>query len=273
MKQITAFSIIAILFLQLTSCSKSNDATPAATVTWTKSVTMSTKFEVPALATRSETGTATLDLLSDNTLKYNIVVSGLASGDVITGAHIHLGNAASSGGVYIPFTVPANFSGTTLTGTTGVLTAGQIDTLKNQPAYVNVHTTQAASGLIRGQIDSKVTFAADVTMTGANEVPAVTTTATGLATIRVTEDKNIYVKVVVSNLESTDALSAAHIHSGASTVSGPVILGFYSAATDFGVVKKLALTDALYTSLLNDVIYVNAHSTTRPSGLVRGQIR
>ena len=110
-------------------------------------------------------------------------------------------------------------------------------------------------------------------MNGANEVPAVSTTATGLAIIRMTEDKKLYVKVTVSNIEAGDVLSAAHIHSGISTVSGPVVLGFYSAAADFSTLKKLTVDDTFYNTLLTASLYVNAHSTMRGSGLVRGQIR
>lgn len=270
MKKILTFCAIVVIASQLTSCTK-NSETPAPTVTWTKTVSLSTKFEVPAIANRNETATATLELLSDNTLKYNIALTGLSSSDALAAAHIHIGNAGVSGGVYIP--LDGTFSGSTVVGTTPVLRAGQIDSLKTKESYVNVHSTQVPGGLVRGQVDSKVVFAADVVMTGASEVPAVTTTATGLATIRMTEDKKVYVKVVVNNLETADVLSAAHIHSGATGVNGGVILGFYAAASDFGTLKILTATDAFYNSLLNDAVYVNAHSVMRPGGVVRGQIR
>ncbi len=269
MKNRYYFILLLLALSFVTGCSKNTD-TPAPTVTWTSTVSMSTKFEVPAVANRNETATAELQILSDNTLKYNIVLSNLTAGDAIAAAHIHLGNAGTSGGVYIPFSGP--FSGSTITGSVQ-LTAGQADTLKTKEAYVNVHSTQVGSGLVRGQIDSKVVYAADIAMTGANEVPAITTTATGLATIRMTENKKLYIKVAVSNLEAGDALSAAHIHSGNATVSGPVVLGFYSGAADFGTLKTIAVDDAFYNSMLTAALYVNAHSVARPGGIVRGQIR
>lgn len=270
MKKFYYFLAISAVALQLISCKKDTVDTTA-TVTWSKTVSMSTKFEVPAIANRSETATATLELLSDNTLRYNIIVSGLAAGDAITAAHIHAANAGSTGAVKIGF--DGTFTSTSVTGVTPVLRSGQIDTLKNMETYVNVHSTQVPSGLIRGQVDSKVVFAADVAMSGANEVPAVTTTATGLATIRITEDKKAYLKVNVTGLEAGDVLSAAHIHSGAAGVNGGVLLGFYAAAADFNTLKVLTVTDAVYNSLLNDAIYVNAHSVAKASGVVRGQVR
>ncbi|MEO7529955.1 MAG: CHRD domain-containing protein [Sediminibacterium sp.] len=269
MKKTLFILALACSALQFTSCSKSS-STPAPTVAWTATVAMSAKFEVPAVAGRNETATAELQILSDNTLKYAITVNNLTAGDALSAAHIHLGNAGVSGPVYIPFN--GTLSGSTVTGTVQ-LTAGQADTIKTMESYVNVHTTQAGGGLVRGQVDSKVVYAADIVMNGANEVPAVTTTATGVAIVRMTENKKLYVKVSVSNLEAGDAMTFAHFHSGTSTVSGPVILGFYSAAADFGTLKTVTVDNTFYASLLADPLYVNAHSTLRGSGIVRGQIR
>lgn len=262
-------SILVLAASLFTGCSK-NSNTPAATVSWSETVTMSAKFEVPAPAGRNETATADLQILSDNTLKYSIVVSNLTAGDALAAAHIHLGNAGVSGPVYVPLN--GTFSGSTVSGTVQ-LTAGQADTIKNQDTYVNVHTTQVGSGLVRGQIDEKVVYAADIAMSGSNEVPAVSTTATGLAIIRLTENKKLYVKVTVNNLEAGDALTFAHFHSGSSTVSGPVALGFYSAAADFGTLKTISVDNIFYASLLADPLYINTHSTAHASGLIRGQIR
>ncbi len=254
----------------MASCSKSTTSTPAATVVWTNTVSMSSKFEIPSLTSRPETAVAELQILSDNTLKYSIVVSNLTTGDALVAAHIHRANAGNNGSVYIP--LDGAFSGSTVTGTVQ-LTVGQIDTIKTMETYVNVHTTQVGSGLVRGQIDSKVVFSADVVMNAANEVPAGTSLATGLATIRMTENKKLYVKVAVTNLDAGDALTAAHFHGAAAGVNGSVLLGFYSAASDFGTVKTLTADDAFYNSLLTAPIYVNAHSTAKPGGIVRGQIR
>ena len=139
--------------------------------------------------------------------------------------------------------------------------------------YFNVHSTQVASGLVRGQLNTNIEMAEFITLSGANEVPAITTTATGTALIRVTSAKKIYTKVTITNLEVGDAMTAAHIHKAAAGVNGGVILGFYSIAADFGTVKISTLTDALYTSIKTDAIYVNINRTKRPRGLVRGQMR
>lgn len=270
MKKIHLLFTVASAALFLVSCKKDSVDTTA-TVTWSKTVAMSPKYEIPAIANRTETAVATLELLSDNTLRYNIAVTGLSAGDALSAAHIHFGNAGSNGAVKIPF--DGTFTASGVTGVTPVLRAGQIDTLKTLETYVNIHSTQAAAGLLRGQIDSKIVFAADVVMNGANEVPAVTTTATGLAIIRLTEDKKAYLKVTVNGLEAGDVLSAAHIHSAAANVNGAVLQGFYAAEADFNTLKVITVTDAVYNSILTDAIYVNAHSVAHAGGVVRGQIR
>ena len=94
-----------------------------------------------------------------------------------------------------------------------------------------------------------------------------------MALIRITADNKLYSRVTVSNLESTDALSAAHIHTGAAGTNGGVILGLCSSAADFGVTKIFSPTTAVLNSVKNDAVYVNVHSTNRPSGVIRGQIR
>ncbi|MBL0882272.1 MAG: CHRD domain-containing protein, partial [Chitinophagaceae bacterium] len=45
------------------------------------------------------------------------------------------------------------------------------------------------------------------------------------------------------------------------------------SAADFGVTKIFTPTTAILTAIKTDALYVNVHSTNRPSGIVRGQIR
>lgn len=139
--------------------------------------------------------------------------------------------------------------------------------------YLNVHSTQVPSGIIRGQVFNAVTFASSVALSGMNEVPAVNTTATGMALLRITADNKLYSKVTVTNMEAGDALTAGHIHTGAAGTNGAVMLGICASAADFGVTKVYTPTSAILTSIKTDALYVNVHSTNRPSGIVRGQIR
>ena len=267
-----------LLFLCLTmamiSCKK-DKSTPVIVPTTVKEwmIPLSVKNENTPSFGRMETGTANLKLLSDNSMTYTIAVVGLVYGDALTAAHIHVGDAISNGGVVL--SLNPMFSGSNASGTLPNIRTTLVDSLKNDmnELYFNVHSTQVPGGLMRGQLNTNIDVAEFVTLSGANEVPAVSTAATGTALIRVTSAKKIYIKLDVANLEMGDTLKVAHIHKAAAGANGSVILGFYSSAADLGTVKVTALTDDLYASLKTDAIYVNAHSTSKPGGLIRGQIR
>lgn len=274
------FSISAIVSITLLaiSCSKDKNEIPAPpqpTIVKEWSIPLSAKNENPAPASRNETGTATLQLLSDNSLKYSITVTGLAASDALTAAHIHTGDVITNGGVILGFS--PTFSGSTASGTITNVRTTFVDSLKNDvnELYFNVHSTQVGSGLVRGQLNTKLEMTADVVMNGANEVqtPAVVTNATGLGLARLTSNKKLYVKVTVSGLEANDALSAAHIHKGAAGTNGAILIGIYNSAAEFGTVKVITVDDVMFASLKADALYFNAHSTTKPAGIIRGQIR
>ncbi|KIC89233.1 CHRD domain-containing protein [Flavihumibacter sp. ZG627] len=275
MKKLLFKSAIALsLPFLLIACSEDDDDVqePDTVKEWT--LNLSTKNENPAVPSRTETGTVTLQLLADNSLKYNISVNGLAGGDALQAAHLHAGDAITNGPVIL--SLDPTFTGGNATGTITGLRQSLVDSLKSDAnhIYFNAHSQQVASGLVRAQLNSKVEFAMDVALSGTNEVPAVVTTATGTAILRMTADKKLYSNVTVSNLESIDALSMAHIHKGAEGANGDVLVGLAASAADFGVVKTISLDDAAFAAIKGtDALYVNAHSTLHAGGVVRGQIR
>ncbi|MBY0478069.1 MAG: CHRD domain-containing protein [Chitinophagaceae bacterium] len=265
-------ALLLALPLIMNSCKKKDDM-PQVTVVKEWSITLSAKNEIPAPAGRNEAGTATFKLMSNNSLMYNFSVTGLASGDALNAAHFHAGNAGSNGAVILNFA--PTFSGSAATGTVVNLRQSLVDSLKSDAneIYLNIHSTQVPSGIVRTQINTKVELAMDIALSGANEVPAITTTATGVARIRLTADKKLYSVITVSSLEAGDALQFAHIHRGAAGVNGAVLLSIAGVAGDFAINKVFTLDDAVYTALKNEALYVNAHSTLYASGVVRGQIR
>ncbi|THU40096.1 CHRD domain-containing protein [Niastella caeni] len=261
---------IVMLALGLQSCEHDKDDGPSKVKRW--DVDIKAIYEVPAPPGRNEEGEATIELFADNSLKFNLHIHNLSPSDALTNAHIHIGDAGTSGGIIIPFN--PTFVGAGATGTVTGLRQGQVDTLQNMPVYVNVHSKEVPAGLARGQLDKRIEFAADITLSGANEVPPVSTTATGLAILRLTHDKVLYSKVTVTNLESNDTLTAAHIHPGAAGTNGPPLIFLCNNLADFGVLKiSSPLDDAWVTQLKTTPMYVNAHSRRHGPGLIRGQIR
>lgn len=261
---------IVFFVLLLSACEHKEGVLPTVRKNWSL-LEMKSTYEIPAPAGRTDEGEIDIQLLSDNSLTYDFHIHNLNPGDAITAAHIHLGNAGQNGPVYLNLAPVVNGAGATgkITG----LREGQIDTLLNQPVYVNVHSSQVPGGLIRGQLDTEISFAKDVPLSGLNENPAVTTTATGLCILRLTENKILYSTITVNNIESSDTLRVAHIHKAGPRSNGPVRIFLANTINDFGVLKTTTLVDSLYTMMLTDSIYANAHSKLRGSGLVRGQIR
>ncbi len=262
-------AFIFILFLQ--SCEHDPLPGPSVIKKW-EEIPLHARFEVPAPAGRNEEGDASLELLSDNSLVYTFHVHNLTQGDALIQAHIHAGDPGTSGDVLI--NLNPSFVGTGATGIVKNLRQGQIDSLLNTPVYINVHSAQVNSGLVRGQLDKNIALAMDIALSGANEVPEVTTTATGNAILRLTDDKVLYSKVTVQNLESDDTLTVSHIHRGGAGANGGVRIFLCAAESDFGILKVSdPLHDSLYNMLTRDPMYVNVHSRRHGAGLIRGQVR
>jgi len=101
--------------------------------------------EVPAVAT-SATGTATVDIRPDRTVKVLVVVAGMTP----TASHIHEAAAGANGPVIVPFTKTGD---NTFASADGVkLTDAQYESYKAGKLYVNVHSAKSPGGEIRGQI-------------------------------------------------------------------------------------------------------------------------
>jgi|SRR5215204_3807246 len=122
---------------------------------------------------------------------------------------------------------------------------------------------------------SPVVFTQVVHLEGDNEIPAVPTEAKGIAILRMTKDHKLYSRIMVHKLDpATDGeLLFAHIHRGSVTENGGVIIFLAHDIDDFGEHMVQTLSEDLYNAVLNDPLYVNAHSTVYPRGIVRGQIR
>ncbi len=109
----------------------------------------------------------------------------------------------------------------------------------------------------------------NVTLTGAQEVPPVSTQARGTAQVTVADDLSVSVTVTTSGIAAT----AAHIHMAAAGANGPVIVPFVkSGDNSFTSQPGAKLTPAQFEALKNGGLYVNVHSAARPGGEIRGQL-
>ena len=111
---------------------------------------------------------------------------------------------------------------------------------------------------------------AKVTLSGSQEVPAVTTSATGSGTITVAADQSISGSIKTTGIKAT----AAHIHMAAAGQNGPVIVPLTKDGEDGWTVGPGAkLQDAHFQAFKDGNLYVNVHSAANPGGEIRGQIK
>jgi hypothetical protein len=108
-----------------------------------------------------------------------------------------------------------------------------------------------------------------VNLSGDQEVPPVSTSASANGTIMVSPDKSVSGTITVSGMEAT----AAHIHEGPQGKTGPVIIPLTKGSDNtWSIPSGAKLTDAQYKSYLASNLYVNVHSAAHKGGEIRAQL-
>jgi hypothetical protein len=209
------------------------------------------------------------------------------SGPVVA-AHIHIGAVGKNGPIMLPFTVGSGTLRGTLTAANlqkvpGAQTfAAALDAIRSGNAYVNLHTAAHPGGEVRGQLWASRTLKFfGGTLSGAQEVPSVSGSATGTAQILVdTQNQVVHYLITYSGLSGD--LVAAHIHFGDPSISGPIMIPFKVGESPIvGTLTQANFqkTDQAPTwaDALNAIrtghAYVNMHTAAHPSGEVRANLR
>jgi hypothetical protein len=108
-------------------------------------------------------------------------------------------------------------------------------------------------------------------MTGVEEVPPVSTDASGVGTLRIAEDRTVSGSF---KLQNAAQILVAHIHTGPAGVVGPIIIPLRKVADNEWVVPPGAkLTEEQYKLYQAGGLYVNFHSAKYKGGEIRAQIR
>lgn len=109
-----------------------------------------------------------------------------------------------------------------------------------------------------------------ITMTGDQQVPAVTTAATGSGSF--TLDRSTGALSGSVTLDGITA-TAVHIHDGEAGSNGGVIVNLAETASNtWSVPANTVLTAAQIASFGNGALHLNAHTAANPAGEIRGQI-
>ena len=125
-------------------------------------------------------------------------------------------------------------------------------------------------GLLASYTSAQMMDGQKITLSGSNEVPPVTTSASGTGTVTIGADRSVKANITVTGMTAT----ASHIHEAAAGVNGPVIVPFTKTADNtFAAADGAKLTEAQYASYKAGNLYVNVHSAANPGGEVRAQLK
>lgn len=112
------------------------------------------------------------------------------------------------------------------------------------------------------------------TLSGANESPAVNTTATGTATF-IVNGNNIDYTVTITNWPAGRTVTGAHIHFApvSPATTGGVMLGWPTGAiTTTGGSGTIAINDTQLATVRAGGTYFNVHSSVNQGGEIRGNL-
>ena len=229
---------------------------------------MSGGQEVPANASVASAIAASTVDLETGAISLHLNATGA---DTATASHIHLGFAGTNGGVQVALGPDAGDPGHWFVEGAQLDAAG-LTSYRAGQLYVNLHTPINPGGEIRGQIAPPPIEVLFSSMTGDQEVPAVTTAASGIAASTVNRTTGALTLHV--NATGADGATASHIHTASTGQNGPVLIGLQQDAGNLG---HWSLSDAsLDSASLGDYkagqLYVNLHTPTNPGGEIRGQI-
>lgn len=127
-----------------------------------------------------------------------------------------------------------------------------------------------AAGMLIAAV-SPFVFAEDIqlTLSGASEVPPVSTAATASGVISINPDMSVSGSITTRGVAAT----MAHIHHGAMGSNGPVLIGLVKDGDNIWRVPPGAkLTEEQYRAFKAGELYVNVHSAEHKGGEVRAQL-
>ena len=201
-----------------------------------------------------------------------IVIQAQVSGlDDATQAHVHQAFAGANGAVIVPMaqdmTDVGHWSAEGIT-----LNAAGLTAFTSGQLYVNIHSPANPGGEIRGQILPEGIKVLLVELSGIQEVPAVDTNASGIASV--TLDEAGALVTVHANSSGLGDASASHLHNAFGGTNGAVEIGLTQDGSDpeHWFAEQQSLDAAQLAAVLAGSTYVNVHSPANPGGEIRGQV-
>jgi hypothetical protein len=231
--------------------------------------------EVPAVIT-SGTGFVIAELNAGATqLTSSVYWSGMTSNTTM--GHIHGPGAVGVGGAPVIFnynvpTIPPSNSGEVI-GATFAINAAQLVQLRANELYANIHSVNNMGGELRAQL-VPATLVRSGPLQASQEVPPTGSNGTGRA-IAVAFQDNLHAAVSASWSGMSSSVNAGHVHGPAApgaNANPPIFDLMPPAGVAGSVVHRLWDMGANAAHLGNNLLYVNIHTATNPSGEIRAQL-
>ena len=135
---------------------------------------------------------------------------------------------------------------------------------------IRILTGATAGALLLTAFSTAHALDVAVSLTGGEEVPAVTTEAKGAGKITIADDKSVSGSVKTTGVAGT----MAHIHEAPAGKNGPPIIPLEKKGDDeWSVPAGSKLSDAQYESFKAGNLYVNVHSADHKGGEIRTQLK
>jgi len=139
----------------------------------------------------------------------------------------------------------------------------------------------AAALLVAGCANHPKNTSGITALSGAEQVPPVTTTASGTTDISARPSKcpsaatSATCPTVHGTVNTTGVVgTAAHIHQGAAGQNGPPIVTLVKTGPNqWQVPPGTTFTDAQYQAYWDGLLYVNVHSDANKGGEIRAQLK
>ena len=141
-----------------------------------------------------------------------------------------------------------------------------MDALATSKKRMNIITFSLALAF---GIASAAAIAADVKLSGDQEVPPVKSAGSASGAITIGDDGAVSGSVTATGFTPT----AAHIHQAAAGKNGPVIVPFTKEGDKFSAPAGAKLTPDQLKAYKAGELYVNVHSAANPGGEVRAQLK
>lgn len=270
-KFITRFLLVLLIAI-LFGCNTSDDDEDTSNNEITISVALSGSQSVP-MQTSSASGSGSMTIDTDTgDVSGSVEISNLSTGNSVSAVHLHSGAPGDTGGIVITLEQDSANSATWNIPASSVLSMDQLEALLAGETYLNVHTSDVASGEIRGQVLPNDYEIIVTTLSGDQQAPSPVTSSLTATAFTLMNTNNGMLKTRLHVSDASD-VTAVHIHEGVAGTNGAPVVTLVQDASDMTIYEiETELTATHQTAYAAGELYFNLHTSANAAGEIRGQL-